>query len=189
MLVGNGNTTFEGNEADTGGAVHLSDSYILLNYSSFQFDLKLNFVNSYGGAIFIDFPLSNINNSQCHWLLYPNDDFCEVTMHDYDGCIVVMFTSLFCELFPRVKGITSEVSMIHNTALLSGSAILYDNANSFALSKRSTNITDPFSIFYIPASFSVNKSESLALSTEPQQLKLLDPATCNDDYTTCNISS
>ena len=193
-LVGNGSTVFEGNEADTGAALRLSDSYILLNYSSSQLDLVSNFANSYGGAIFIDFRLSNIYRSQCHWLLNPNDNFCEETMHDYNGCTVVMYTALFCELFPREERITSNMSMINNTALLSGSAIFYDNANRFPLSKSSINTSNPLSIFYIPESFTIfpninaNESESLILSTQPRQLKLLDPAVCNDDYTVCNIS-
>ena len=196
-LVGHGNTTFEGNEADTGAALRLSDSYLLLNYSSFQLDMVSNFANSYGGAIFIDFQLSNINSSQCHWLLYPNDNFCDVTMHYYDGCTVpvVMYTPLFCELFPREERITSSVSMINNTALLSGSAIFYDNANNFPPSKSSINISNPLSIFYIPESFTIfpniTRSEpgSLILSTQPRQLQLMDPAVCSDDYTTCNISN
>ena len=193
-LVGNGSTIFEGNEADTGAALHLSDSYILLNYSSFQLDMVSNFADSYGGAIFIDFQLSNINHSQCLWLLYPNDNFCDETMHDYNGCTVVMYTALFCELFPREERVVSNISMINNTALLSGSAIFYDNAISFPPSKRSLNTTDPLSMFYIPESFTITsvtdstEPELLILSTQPQQLQLMDPAVCNDDYTTCNIS-
>ena len=58
-LVGNGNTIFESNRADMGAALHLSDSYILLNYSSFQFDFMSNLANSHRGAVFLDFQLSN----------------------------------------------------------------------------------------------------------------------------------
>ena len=189
-LVGNGTVIFESNQADTGAALHLSDSYILLNYSSFQFDLMSNFANSYGGAVFLDFQLSNINNSQCHWLLYPKENFCDETMHTYSGCIVVMYTSLFCELLPREEVTKSKISMINNTALLSGSAIFYDDINSFPPPQKSANISDPSSMFYIPDSFTIlpNASEPLVLSTQPQQLKLLDQAVCNDDYTSCNIS-
>ena len=189
-LVGNQNTTFKSNQADIGAAFHLTDSYILLNYSSFQLNLVSNFANSYGGAVFIDFRLSNIYRSQCHWLLHPNDNFCTEIMHNYNGCIVVMYTSLFCELFPREVGVTSNISMINNTALLSGSAIFYDNANRFPPSKRSQNTSDPLSLFSIPDSFTIfpNASEPLTLSTQPQQLQLLEPAMCNDDFTICNIS-
>ena len=191
-LVGNGTAIFESNRADTGAALHLSDSYILLNYSSFQFNLMSNFANSYGGAVFLDFQLSNINNSQCHWLLHPKENFCGETLHNYSGCIVVMYTSLFCELLPREEGVvTSNISMINNTALLSGSAIFYDDIiNSFPLSKRSIHTSDPLSVLNIPDSFTIlpNASESLVLSTEPHQLKLLDPAMCNDNYTSCSIS-
>ena len=188
-LVGSTNTTFISNQADTGAALHLTDSYILLNYSSFQLKLISNFARSYGGAVFIDFRLSNIYHSQCHWLLYPNDNFCDELMHNYTGCIVVMYTSLFCKLFPREVGVTSNISLINNTALLSGSAIFYNNANSFPPSMRSPNTSDPLSLFNIPESFTIsNASEPLTLSTQPQQLQLLEPAVCNDDYTICNIT-
>ena len=138
----------------------------------------------------MDFQLSNINNSQCHWLIYPKENFCDVTMHNYSGCIVVMYTSLLCELLPREGEVTFNISMINNTALLSGSAIFYDDINSFPLSKRSTSTSDPSSMFNIPDSFTIlpNASEPLVLSTQPYQLELLDPAVCDDDYTSCNIS-
>ena len=189
-LVGNGNTIFESNRADTGAALHLSDSYILLNYSSFQFDFMSNFANSYGGAVFMDFQLSNINHSQCYWLLYPKENFCYESLHNYSGCIVVMYTSLLCELLPRVGEVTSNISMINNTALLSGSAIFYNDMNNFLPSQRSANISDPSSLFNIPDSFNIlpNASESLVLSTQPHLLKLLDPAVCNNVYTHCIIS-
>ena len=189
-LVGNGTAIFEGNQADTGAALHMSDSYVLLNYSSFQFDLISNFANSYGGAIFMDFQLSNINHSQCHWLIYPKENFCDEVLHNYGGCIVVMYTSLLCELLSREKGATSNISMINNIALLSGSAIFYDDINNISPSQRSTNISDPSSMFAIPDSFTIlpNASEALVLSTQPQQLKLLDPAVCNDEYISCSIS-
>ena len=193
-LVGHGRTVFKDNKADTGAALHLTDSYVLLNYSSFQLDMVSNFANSYGGAIFIDFQLSNIYLSQCHWLLYPNDNFCDVTLHYYNGCTVpvVMYTVLFCELFPREERITSSISMMNNTALLSGGAIFY--ANDFPPSESSISTSNPLSIFYIPESFTIfpninaSGAGSLILSTKPWQLKLMDPAVCSDDYTICNIS-
>ena len=45
-------------------------------------------------------------------------------------------------------------------------------------------------MFNIPDSITIlpNTSEPLVLCTQPQQLKLLDPAVCNDDYTSCSIS-
>ena len=189
-LVGNGTAIFEGNRAGIGAALHMSDSYLLLNYSSFQFDLISNFANSYGGAIFMDFHLSNINHSQCHWLIYLKENFCDVTIHNYRGCIVVMHTSLLCKLLPREEVAKSSIYMINNTALLSGSAIFYHHINSFPPSQRSTNRSDPSSMFNIPHSFTIlpNVSEALVLSTQPQQLKLLDPAVCTDNYISCNIS-
>ena len=189
-LVGNGTNIFESNRADMGAALHLSDSYILLNYSSFQFGFMSNLANSHGGAIYLDFQLSSINNSQCHWLSYPKENFCDETMHNYSGCIVVMYTSLLCEILPREEGVTSNISMINNTALLSGSAIFYSDMKNFAPSQRSANISDPSSLFNIPDNFNMlpNASESLVLSTQPYQLKLLDPAVCNNVYTHCNMS-
>ena len=64
------NTTFQDNKAETGAALYMSDSFLLLNFSSFQFRIINNFANAYGGAIFVDFLLSNVNRSQCYWLLY-----------------------------------------------------------------------------------------------------------------------
>ena len=61
MLVGNGNTSFQDNKADNGATLHLSDSFLLFNFSSFQFRIINNFANTYGGAIFIDCLLSNAN--------------------------------------------------------------------------------------------------------------------------------
>ena len=49
-----------------GAALRLSNSYILLNYSTFQFEICNNFANSYGGGIYIDFSLSSKDRSQCH---------------------------------------------------------------------------------------------------------------------------
>ena len=189
-LVGNGTTMFEINQADTGAALHLSDSYILLNYSSFQFNLMSNIANSYGGGIFMNFQLSSINHSQCHWLLYPKENFCDETIVIYSDCTVEMYTLLLCKLLPRKEGVTFNISMINNTALLSGSAIFYNDMNKFPHSQRSANTSNPSSMFNIPASFNIlpNASESLVLSTQPQYLKLLDPAICYKVYTHCTIS-
>ena len=42
ILVGNGVTRFQNNRADVGAALHLRRSYILLNFTSFQFDMRDN---------------------------------------------------------------------------------------------------------------------------------------------------
>ena len=123
-------------------------------------------------------------------VIYPKENFCDETMHNYSGCIVIMYTSLLCEILPRKEGVTSNVSMINNAALLSGSVIFYNDMKNFAPSQRSANISDPSSLFNIPDNFNIlpNASESLVLSTQPYQFKLLDPAVCNNVYTHCNIS-
>jgi len=67
ILLGNGNSTLQHNQADIGAALHLSDSYILLNYTSFQLKVIKNHANFYGGGIYVDFLLSNLNQGQCHF--------------------------------------------------------------------------------------------------------------------------
>ena len=63
ILVGNGTTRFY---RTAGAALRLSNSYILPNYSTFQFEIYDNFANSYGGGIYIDFSLPSKDRSQCH---------------------------------------------------------------------------------------------------------------------------
>ena len=55
IMVVTGNTSFHQNKADTGAAMHISDSFLLFNFSSFHFTITNNLANTYGGAIFIDF--------------------------------------------------------------------------------------------------------------------------------------
>ena len=190
ILVGNGNTKFQDNNGDTGGALHMSDSFLLLNFSSFQFSIKNNFANSYGGAIFIEFSLSNVNRSQCHWLLYYHDEFCRDDLYHFGNCKMSINTNLFCSNFLSTALSTSSVYIVNNTALLAGSAVFYNGVQNINPAYRSPNTLDPVSIFYIPKIFAVvpNVTEPLMLATQPNKLQLTHPAECNDDYTVCNIT-
>ena len=190
ILVGNGTTRFNRNKADAGAALRLSNSYILLNYSTFQLDISNNFANAYGGGIFIDFSLSNKDRSQCHWLLYPYDGFCRKETHGYKSCVMEIDAKLFCDLFEQAKYALSSINIANNTALLAGSAIFYSDIFNLNSMHRSISSLNPLSIFHIPDVFFItpNVDEPLVLATQPQRLQLADPAKCNSDYTACNIT-
>ena len=190
ILVGNGNTSFQDNKADNGAALHLSDSFLLLNYSSFQFRIINNFANAYGGAIFTDFLLSNVNRCQCHWLLYSHDNFCRDNLYKISNCAVTINTNLFCNNFLTVYLATSSIYIVNNTALLAGSAVYYNNIQNIHPLHRSPSLLKPTSFFYLPKIFTIvpNVTKPLVLATQPQTLQLSDPAKCNNNYTACNIS-
>ena len=188
ILVGKGNSIIKNNQAKTGAALHLSNSYILLNYFSFQFNIVNNHADLFGGGIFVDFSMSSLDHSQCHWLLFSEELFCEQYKHVYYNCTTRIITETFCNEFSRSEYAISVVQLINNTALLSGSAIFYDSIENIKLSNRS--MSNPASIFYIPKSFIIypNSTQSLMLSTHPERLQLFDPAKCNANFTTCNIT-
>ena len=190
MLVGNGTTKFLNNKADIGAAVCLSNSFLLLNFISFQFDIRNNFANAYAGGIFVDFLLSNVNRSQCHWLLYSYDNFCRNAFHQINNCTMLIDTTSFCDKFVKTRTVTSYIHITNNTALLAGSALFYSNVQNVHPLRRSTNILDSVSIFNIPDTFTItpNVTEPLVLATQPNKLQLTYPAECNDDYTVCNIT-
>ena len=77
ILVVTGNTSFHQNKSDAGAALHISDSFLLFNFSSFHFTITNNLANTYGGAIFIDFLLSIVNRTQCHGYSIPMMTFAE----------------------------------------------------------------------------------------------------------------
>ena len=54
ILVGNGVSRFHNNRADVGAVIYLRKSYLMLNFTSFQFDIRDHLANEYGGAIYID---------------------------------------------------------------------------------------------------------------------------------------
>ncbi|XP_065912233.1 uncharacterized protein [Dysidea avara] len=188
ILVGKGKTTIKNNQATTGAALHLSNSYVLLNYSSFQLNIIDNHADLFGGGIYVDFPLSSSDNSQCHWLLFSEEKFCHEYEHVYNNCTTHIATSTFCSEILRSEAAVFAVWLISNTALLSGSAIFYDNVENINMYNRS--MSNPTSIFFIPNNFTIypNSSGSLILSTHPEKLVLSDPAKCNGDFTTCNIT-
>jgi len=190
MVAGNGATAFVSNQADIAAGMHLSDSYILLNYASFQFDFIDNFANLHGGAFYVDFALSNTHHSQCNWLFHSHSDFCNNFTHTTNNCSTFIDTSLFCKEVAQRELAISSVYMINNTALSSGSAIFYGNTYNFQTMSRSSNISDPMSIFYIPNNFTLvpNATMPLVVSTQPQKLRLSYPAICNDNNTICNIT-
>ena len=191
VLVGNGTTRFYRNKADAAAALCLSNSYILLNYSTFQFDISDNFANSYGGGIYIDFSLSNKDRSQCHWLLSPYDGFCRKKTYRYNNnCTMAIDAKLFCDLFATTKFALSSINIANNTALLAGSAIFYSDILNLHSVHTSISSSDPLSIFHISDVFIIapNVDEPLVLATQPQRLLLADPAKCNSDYTACNIT-
>ena len=190
VLVGKGTTVFEHNEADTGAALYLSDSYILLNYTSYQFHFVGNSANQHGGAIFVDFVLSNVDRSQCHWLFHPQSDFCTEIFHETNNCTTVIYSGDFCNEVPKNDAVNVMINIANNTALLSGQAIFYDDAQNFQTVRRSSNTSDPNSMFYIPESFTLlpYATEPLVLATQPEILELGEPAKCNNDSTGCNIT-
>ena len=184
------NTSFHQNKADTGAALHISDSFLLFNFSSFHFTIIDNLANTYGGAIFIDFLLSNVNRTQCHWLLYSHDDFSRDTLYYISNCRVIIRTNLFCNNFLNVQPATSHIYIFNNTALLAGSALYYNNVQNINPLHRSPNLSDPVSIFHITEIFTIipNVTEPLVIATQLRMLQLSDPAKCNDDYTACNVT-
>ena len=191
ILVGNGVTRFQNNKADVGAALYLHKSYLLLNYSSFQFDIMDNLANEYGGAIYIDILFTNTYIKQCHWLLYYSnyDEFCGNMYHCIYGCTISIYTKLFCRKAKIIQSkAISHIYIMNNTALLAGRAVFYSNIQNIL--QRSVDLLDSVSIFNIPDVFTItpNVTEPLVIATQPQRLQLSDPAKCNNDYTVCNIS-
>ena len=196
MLVGIGITRFCNNKADVGAALYLHKSYLLLNFSSFQFDIRDNLANEYGGAIYIDILFTNTYKKQCHWIVYCYDEFCSNVNHQINGCTTSINTKPLCKsekgakIRHRMCNATSNMYITNNTALLAGSAVFYNNMQNAYVLHRSANLLDPASIFNIPDTFTIspNVAKPLVTATQPQMLQLAYPAECNNDYTACNIS-
>ncbi|XP_065911332.1 uncharacterized protein [Dysidea avara] len=192
ILVGKGNTTIQNNQAQTGAALHLSGSYILFNYSSFQLNIINNHAKLFGGGIYMDFSLSRVDNYgtyQCHWLLFSQENFCQDFKHIYNNCTTRICALTFCSMLERSSGpVVSVLRLINNTALLSGSAIFYDSVANVKLYNRS--MSNPTSIFYIPKILTIfpNCTCPLILATHPEKLQLSDPAKCDDNFTSCSIT-
>ena len=192
ILVGSGFTKFQNNKADKGAALYLRKSYLMLNFTSFQFDITDNLASEYGGAIYIDLLFANTYKKQCHWLLYFSAEFCRNMDHQINGCTIPIDARLFCKRASKIKHseATSHIYILNNTALLAGSAVFYSNMQNFYILHTSADSLDPATIFNIPDIFTITPdvTKSLVMATQPQRLQLTDPAKCNNDYTACNIS-
>ena len=192
ILVGRGFTRFQNNKADTGAALYLRKSYLMLNFTSFQFDIRDNLATESGGAIYIDVLFANTYKKQCHWLLYFSAEFCRTMDHQINGCTIPIDARSFCKRASKIKHskTTSHIYILNNTALLAGSAVFYNNIQSIYILHASTDSIDPASIFNIPDIFTITPdvTKPLVMATQPQRLQLTDPAKCNNDYTACNIS-
>ncbi|XP_065884514.1 uncharacterized protein [Dysidea avara] len=185
ILVSNDSITFQDNQADAGAALYLTNSYILMSYSSFQMDITNNFANLNGGGIFVEF----LDPGQCHWLLYSQDDFCNAS-HVANDCETKLDTELFCNELPKPGHAVSTVKIMNNTALLSGSTIFYDDVYNIPPSRRSSDIEDVTSVFYIPEDFTLtpNASSGMSLATQPELVMLQEGAQCNDKFNACSVT-
>ena len=182
ILVGNDLITFNDNLAEAGAALCLTNSYILLNHSSFHMDITNNFASLHGGGIYTAF----LNRAQCHWLLYSQNNFCNATTHIVNDCETRTDSSLLCNELPKSGHAVSTVNIINNTALLSGSAIFYDGVYNILQSRRSTSDSDATSIFYTK-DFTIVSSLGIPLATQPELVMLQDGACCDDNFTACTI--
>ena len=194
ILVGYEVSSFQNNKADVGAALYLCRSYLLLNFTSFQFNITDNLASEHGGAFYIDIFFSNEYKQQCHWLLYFCDEpFCGKRYYQINSCTIPIDTKSFSKVTDEIKHngkTTSNIYIINNTASLAGSAMFFSNIQNVYAMHKSASILYPVSIFNIPDNFTItpNVSKPLVIATQPQRLQLADPAKCNDNYTTCNIS-
>ena len=193
ILVGNNYTEFSYNRAQSGAALYLTDSYVLSNVSSFQFNFSHNFAIVRGGAIFIDLS-ANLDDVRCVWLFYQLVN---------NGSLCNDSNFLIAENCPRVNGqlLCSEIpqnndindcqpccfTYSNNSASAAGSTIFYNVPPTMTVQSSS----DPKSIFYIPKGHcDINSSSSPRnLATQPTTLVLEAPKTCLDDNCTYFLSS
>ena len=164
----------------------------MLNFISFQFDIRDNLASEYGSAIYIDLLFNNTNKKQCHWLLYFSAEFCSNTDHQINGCTIPIDVRLFCARTSNIRHseATLHIHLTNNTALLAGSAVFYSNVQNVYILHASADSLDSVSVFNIPEIFTITPdvTEPLVMATQPQMLQLAHPAKCNNDYTACNIS-
>ena len=188
--MGIGNTEFSNNVAQIGGALHLTDSYVIPYVSSFKFNFFHNFALVRGGAIFIDLS-TNLNAVQCAWLLYRlanNDSLCYQSLYAVTEDCPQINGKLLCSGIPqqftddpKVDSQTCHFTYANNSATVAGSTIFYNVPTSMPIE----NSTNPTSIFYIPKDHCIKNSTSLRRwATQPNKLKLEAPATCLDDNCT-----
>ena len=187
ILMGNGNTEFSYNRAQSGAAFYLTDSYVLPYVSSFQFIFSHNFAIVRGGAIYIDLS-ANVDVVRCVWLLYQlvnNGSLCNNSNFlTEEGCPQVNGQLLCSEIPQNYDNNNSQSCRFiysNNSASVAGSTIYYNVPSSTPVE----NSSDPNSIFYIPNDHCINSSTSpRRLATQPNQLILKAPATCLDDNCT-----
>ena len=178
LLVGVGNTTFHSNTVNNGAGLFLGDSHVLLNFSYFRFNFHHNFAFRRGGAIYIQFP-SNLNATNCNWLLYENNnEICSGDVQKADGCPVIDGKLLCSEITPQaVNDSLCYFDFEENRAIAAGNAIYYDVPELPAIE----NSSNPNSVFYIPQdNFCFEISDSKDLSTQPFFTRLKEPAKCID---------
>ena len=190
ILVGNGNTEFRYNVAQSGAALHLTDSYVLPYISSFQYNFFHNFAIVRGGAIFLDFS-TNLVVVRCAWLLYQlanSDSLCNQSSHVIRQDCPRVNGQLLCSEIQQQPADNGNPQLspcyfnyTNNSASVAGSTIFYNVPTSTPVE----NSSNPNSIFYIPKDHCMNNSTSpRRLATQPYKLKLEAPATCLDDNCT-----
>jgi len=185
ILVGNKNTTFEGNMDNNGAALFLSDAYILPGITVFQFNFTNNFAFVRGGAIYIDLS-TNSNVTECNWLLkIRSDHLCDETnIPIADGCPVIDGKFLCHEMTPQPITNADSCNFVfqQNNASVAGNVIYYQAPELPAIE----NASNPNSTFYIPQSSICgdNIDNTKDISTQPVQLRLYEPAKCNDTIPT-----
>ena len=184
VLVGNGNTEFSHNIAQSGAALYLTDSYVLPNVSSFQFNFFNNLAIVRGGAIFIDLSTLGV---QCVWLLYQLEkDFTFCNENNFiieDDCPGIN-GQLLCSELPQESSANNfqpcHFNYANNSASVAGSTIFYNVPESMPIE----NSSNPNSIFYIPKDHCMimnHSSNSLReLATQPNRLTLYAPCLDNN---------
>ena len=187
ILIGNGNTEFSYNVAQSGAALYLIDSYVVPYISSFQYNFYHNFAIVRGGAIYLDLS-TNLVAVRCAWLLYQliNDgSLCNQSSYVITEDCPLVNGQLLCSEFPQKfdndNPQTCHFNYANNSASVAGSTIFYNVPTSTPIE----NSSNPNSIFYIPRDHCMNSSTSpRRLATQPYRLKLEAPAACLDDNCT-----
>ena len=167
ILVGNENTKFMHNRAESGGGFYLIDSYVLPHISSFQFDFIENFALVHGGAIFIEFTL------QCGWLLNNTGSSC-----DRNDCPCInddFYNNLPHDHHSDTDNFQAcHFNYVNNSVFVAGSDIFYDVPD--------TTPAESLIFDFSEDHCGINSSSRpRRLATQPKTLKLKAPAICLDD--------
>ena len=184
ILVGNGNTIFSHNIAQSGAALYLTDSYVLPNVSSFQFNFFNNLAIVRGGAIFID---SSTLGERCIWLLYQlekNSLLCDENNFIIEDDCPGINGQLLCSELPQESSANNSqpchFNYANNSASVAGSTIFYNVPESMPIE----NSSNPNSIFYIPKDHCMIMNHSSnsprELATQPNRLTLYAPCLDNN---------